>query len=301
MILNLNITEYQVEQFKEDGYIVIENIIDMDTVEMLRERAERLFNGEFETGLDPDEVNWTNGRSREDVTRQICNAWKADRYIASVMLRPEIGKACALLGNWPGARLTQDNILWKPPGGKPIGFHQDSSYEEFILPNEWVSCWIALDDTTVNGGTLEYVKGSHRWHKSGKIRQFHAPNDPHEDLTTAAAKVGITDIRTDKIVVPAGGGTFHSGWTWHGSKINHSDVPRRSVVSHCMSSDSQYNPNSTAVNRTYSRYKRFGDCVMDETHFPVLWRNDGYRSPFIEPFCDREIGWADSFEGKKYE
>jgi hypothetical protein len=31
---------------------------------------------------------------------------------------------------------------------------------------------------------------------------------------------------------------------------------------------------------------------MDETSFPITWRHDGYRSPFIEPYCERLIGWA---------
>jgi hypothetical protein len=31
---------------------------------------------------------------------------------------------------------------------------------------------------------------------------------------------------------------------------------------------------------------------MDETHFPVIWRADGYRSPFIDPYVRREIGWG---------
>ena len=42
----------------------------------------------------------------------------------------------------------------------------------------------------------------------------------------------------------------------------------------------------------YSRYKRFGDDTMDESFFPVIYRQDGYRSPFIAPFLARDIGWG---------
>ena len=48
----------------------------------------------------------------------------------------------------------------------------------------------------------------------------------------------------------------------------------------------------TPTGYIYSRYKRFGDDTMDETFFPVTWRNDGYRSPFIEPYWARRIGWG---------
>ena len=95
--------------------------------------------------------------SPPDLTRQICNAWKSDRDIARIVLRADLGRACAQLGGWPGARLSQDNVLWKPPGGKPLGFHQDSSYEQWAIPPDWVSCWVALEDTTAALGTVEYA------------------------------------------------------------------------------------------------------------------------------------------------
>ena len=31
----------------------------------------------------------------------------------------------------------------------------------------------------------------------------------------------------------------------------------------------------------YSRYKKVGSVEMDESYFPVLWRNDGYRTPWL--------------------
>jgi phytanoyl-CoA hydroxylase len=288
----LELNETQRAQFLGDGFVVVDRIIDVDDVALLLRRFGKIFEGEFETGLDPDEVNWKRGRDSESLTRQICNGWKADRWVAGVVLRDYIGRACAWLGGWRGARLTQDNLLWKPPGGRPIGFHQDSSYEEFIVPNEWVSCWIALDATTADGGTVEYVRGSHTWDRSGMIPQFHGPSDPHEALRPAAAKAGVHEIETVKIEVPAGSGVFHSGWTWHGSDVNHRDVPRRSIVAHCMSSEAVFHPHPRTTNRTYSRFKRFGDHTMDETHFPILWRDDGYVSPFIGPYTRREIGWA---------
>ncbi len=76
--------------------------------------------------------------------------------------------------------------------------------------------------------------------------------------------------------VPAGGGAFHDGWTWHGSDVNRSAAPRRSLVAHCMSSEARFHPDTTGY--LYSRYKRFGDDTMEESYFPITWREDGYRS-----------------------
>jgi ectoine hydroxylase-related dioxygenase (phytanoyl-CoA dioxygenase family) len=284
------LTDEQVATFHEDGFVIVERIIDPALATEVAGRYEDLFAGRFETGLLPDEWNWKPGRDPEDKTRQICNAWKSDRIIASVVLRGDIGRACARLGGWPGTRISQDNVLWKPPGAKALGFHQDSSYERWADPPDWVSCWIALDDTTAAGGTVEYVRGSHRWSRWGMIEQFHAPEDYHKELREAAEDAGVAEPEIVKVVVPRGGGVFHQGWVWHGSGINHSDRPRRSLVAHCMSAETKFHP--TVTGAIYSRYKRFGDLTMDESFFPVTWRQDGYRSPFLDDYLGGRRGWA---------
>lgn len=289
-MFNFEITDEQIESFSSDGFVVVDRIISDENVALLRERLDVLFSDEYETGIGPDEVNWKKDRDPIQNTRQICNAWKSDRYVASVVLRQDIGKACAVLGGWPGTRISQDNILWKPPGGKPLGFHQDSAYEQWTAIPEWASCWIALDDTTAEGGTVEYVRGSHRWGQSGMIEEFHAPSNPVKELAEAASNAGIEEPERVPVVVKAGGGAFHQGWTWHGSDINHTQRPRRSVVAHCMSSENQFHDDR--VSSIYSRYKRFGDNGMDESFFPVTWRVDGYRSSFIQSYVERKIGWG---------
>ena len=57
-----------------------------------------------------------------------------------------------------------------------------------------------------------------------------------------------------------------------------------------MSSEALFHPET--VGYIYSRYKRFGDDTMDEAFFPITWRHDGYRPAFLEPYCDRQIGWG---------
>ena len=90
-----SVTQDQIDQFNEDGVLVVDRLIDDDTVERLRTCYERLFRGEFETGVTPDEVNWQEGAGDPSLTRQICNGWKADRDIADVVLREDLGRAIA--------------------------------------------------------------------------------------------------------------------------------------------------------------------------------------------------------------
>lgn len=278
----VSLTDTHLARFRDDGFVVVEGFCPAGLVAAARARFGPLFRGEFETGLQPDEWNWREGRDAEDLTRQICNGWRSDRAVARLVLRPQVGAACARLMDWPGARINQDNVIWKPPGAKALGFHQDDSYQDWIVPPAMVTCWMALDDTAAEAGTIEYVRGSHRWPLSPPIERFHAPDDPTADLRAAAARTGAGSLDLEPLVVKAGDAVFHHGRTWHGSAANRGAVQRRAVVAHCMSSEARFHP--TKVGPIYGRYKRFGSDVMDESFFPILWTRDGGRSAFLEDY-----------------
>ncbi|WP_420443572.1 phytanoyl-CoA dioxygenase family protein [Candidatus Poriferisodalis sp.] len=272
-----------VESFFADGFVTVDSLIDPGLIDSLKERFERLFQGDFETGIAPDEVNWLEDRSDPTLTRQICNGWKADRLIASTVLDARLGEAVAKLAGWPGARIVQDNVLWKPPGARSLGFHRDNAYLAWYTPTEMFSCWIALDDTVAGGGTLEIARGSHRWPTAGDLfGEFHAPDDYRAPVAAAADAAGV-ELDIAPVEVSAGGGSFHHGWAWHGSGPNNSGRHRRALVLHCASSEARFNRDGFGQGNgpIYSRYARLTDDEMDENHFPILWRNDGYRSPGI--------------------
>ena len=101
----LELRSAQIEQFNTDGFLILDRFLSAEEVAAARSRFERLFRGEFETGLYPDEWNWRAGRDPSDLTRQICNGWKSDRTIGRIVLKEEIGQLCATLAGWPGARI----------------------------------------------------------------------------------------------------------------------------------------------------------------------------------------------------
>ena len=274
-------SQSQISRFHRDGFLIVERLIEPEAAARLAARFAPNFRGEFETGLYPDEWNWREGRDSGDLTRQICNAWKSDRGVARAVLHPQVGLWCAKLRGWPGARINQDNLLWKPPGARPLAFHQDDSYQHWVVPPELCTCWIALDATSAAGGTIEYVVGSHRWDLAPPASQFHAPADYDSEMRAAAARAGAVP-EVVRVEVPAGGGVFHHGRTFHGSDTNRGAAPRRALVSHCMSSEARFHPAN--VGYIYGRYKRSGSTEMDESFFPVLWTEDGYRSAFLDEY-----------------
>src|SRR5918995_2365554 len=199
-----DVSDEQVESFRRDGFLIVEEgLVSMAAIEILRERFAALFEGGYATGIAPDEVNWKRGRDPEDVTRQICNGWRADDLIAAQVLSERTGRIAARLGGYRGTRMLQDNCLWKPPGTKSLGMHQDGSYAGYLSPPEMITCWVALDETFAQGGTIEYVRGSHKWPKVPPDRgSFHAPDDwlaPLENAKPEGVETGFHPTNTDVI------------------------------------------------------------------------------------------------------
>jgi ectoine hydroxylase-related dioxygenase (phytanoyl-CoA dioxygenase family) len=290
--VDLELTDADIAAFARDGFLIRDRIIAPADAQRLRTEMERSFQGAYDSGLMPDEVNWRPGHDPH-VTRQICNVWKSNRLLAGVILNAATGRAVALLNHWPGTRLAQDNLLWKPPlaDGRPggsLGMHQDSAYSGWAEPRLMCTVWIALDDVTAEGGTMEFARGSHLWGAAGPIGQFHDPADYKADFRRAAEAAGVGDPEMVPVAVPIGGGSIHHGWLWHGSGPNRTSNPRRSVVSHCLSSRARF---TAEVGYVYSRYKRLGTDAMDEAHFPVLWTGAGGRSGFIDPFVAGDLPW----------
>mgnify|MGYP001477916904 CR=1 FL=1 len=119
-MISLDLNKNLIEEFNNNGFLISDKFIEPKYLDKLRDRFMPLFNGDFETGIEPDEFNWKFGRDPENVTRQICNAWKSDKLIKNFVCHKIIGRCCSFLMNWKGAKLLQDNVLWKPPGGSAM-------------------------------------------------------------------------------------------------------------------------------------------------------------------------------------
>jgi hypothetical protein len=102
-------TSEQMEAFDREGFLIVEEgLVSERGLELLRERYVPLFDGKYETGIQPDEVNWVPGRDPEDRTRQLCNAWKSDTVIAAQVLAERTGRLAAQLAGYSGVRILQE-------------------------------------------------------------------------------------------------------------------------------------------------------------------------------------------------
>ena len=283
----------RIERFRRDGFLVFERVLSDDRIHALRGRFPKLFAGEFDTGVYPDEWYWREGMSLPDVTRHMSNAWKADLTVARLALSADIGRAACALTGWSGIRLGVDTIWWKPAGAKSVTLHQDSSFMDYLDPPQTVTCWFTLDDTHRDAGTLEYIPGSHQWPLTPIPEDFHAPDDHRGPMRFAAEQAGIAPPEPHFVEVPAGSCVIHAGEIWHGSGPNAAgDRMRRSIGVHMVPQEARFSERPGGY--VYRRYQLTDDPRLNESFFPVLWRRDGPATDWIKPYCETGRRTAES-------
>jgi len=64
------------------------------------------------------------------------------------------------------------------------------------------------------------------------------------------------------------------------------------LVLHGMPSNARFVPGhlSDGTGPVYGRYKHLNDCEIDENYFPILWQQEGYRTPELEAIISAAAG-----------
>ncbi|MEO1387946.1 MAG: phytanoyl-CoA dioxygenase family protein [Cyanobacteria bacterium J06634_6] len=282
------VTTEEIEHFQRDGFLVVENLFPKAQIERLLERFDALYAGEFETGIFPDEWHWNPYLGRDEVAGQMTGVWRCDRTLASIVMSETAGQIAATLEGWNGSRLLTDGLWQKPPNAKETTLHQDSMYINSHTPvGETTTCWVALSNAYPGASTIEYVPGSHRWPRSNTVPEFHNKDKSYvSQMESAAKQAGAKDPEVVQMKLEPGSCVFHHGNIWHGSGKNIMDVVRRSLVIIHVPAESQFQEGGAYLPGGYiaAKYRRHGDNAMDESFFPIVWHEDGYRTPFLSRY-----------------
>ena len=277
--------EYRSE-FDIKGFSIIPNLVPKETCDILNERLEEVFLGNYSTGNPPDKAPVIKEKKRgvyhqqNHKTLQIINIWKSDHQFQDVVLCSKLGQYVANLMGWKGARVAQDQVWAKPPMSSALVFHRDSPYFDFE-PADVLTVWIALDDMDQEVGPLQYVYGSHNWDDSrvGSANQFFSKGDNKSLLFDAALKSGHDpdQLVFETVGVRAGGAGVHNGRTWHGSGKNESQVrPRRGIGIHFVPATATFKEEKFDAEGRGGMWKRLrdkhrGELELPDDDMPVTW------------------------------
>ena len=243
------IEQQQVQFFQQNGYLKYGPVLNMDEVQELRDGLDRVIQIELNGG-DDSEPEFEFGHdlrsqnpSRRVIT-QFLNMWKREPAYERLLHHPTIsGVLCALL-NTSQVRLWHDQVISKPPGDNDhFRFHQDFYFWPLDRP-EIVSCWLALDDATVDSGCMHVIPESHldpRFSPTG-----------HEEELRAKERNEITESERDKVAkqpasfgkpiqIKAGECMFHHCLNFHATPTNITPNQRRAHVMIFMAKGVQVN------------------------------------------------------------
>ena len=159
------LTEHQVAQFHEEGFLIVEGLLTPDEVAAVRARAEEIARPDSpEQSRVLRQVEPVVARGEKEAEdyelslRKMAGlALSRDAVFEAHARRPRIVEiVTALLG--PNLTLYQDQLFMKPPRvGSRQPYHQDQPAGfEIDPPQHMVSCWTALDDSTEENGCLWY-------------------------------------------------------------------------------------------------------------------------------------------------
>ena len=214
------------ERFRRDGYIHLEGVVSDDELAEISTVYDRFLRREIAVaGKDFNDM--TTGEHGTDPSGYaIVNVMLPRRYYprwqGNVFERRAESIARQLCGE--GMAIDFDQLLAKSPGRPEAVFnwHQDQAYWIDTDDRRTATCWLAVDDSTLENGCMQFLPGSHR-----------EPVRPHRPLHDDRSKSHtlLTDLRPDDVMVhvPISRGdiTVHGEGVLHGSGGNTSDASYR--------------------------------------------------------------------------
>jgi phytanoyl-CoA hydroxylase len=215
-----------VEQFHQEGWVVLEDLVDAATVEKLTAGLDVI-----EAEIDEMLRAQPGGRLFIAETGAISFSPHAVRRSAAARAasrHPAIVDVCHdLMG--PDVRLYWDQLVYKKPE-KPREFpwHQDNGYT-YVEPQQYLTVWLALTDASVDNGCPWVVPGVHL---GGTLSHEYVEPLGHRCFAAHDAAVPAP--------VRAGGGVVFSSLTPHMTGPNTTDAVRKTYIL-------QYAPNGAEV------------------------------------------------------
>jgi len=214
------ISERDVQFYREAGYLVVPQLVDIATVRELREAIDGTVAEAREVTEHTPLYDLEPGHRPDDVRvrriKQPHRFFPAFDRLARDRRLVEIVQQ--LLG--PAVRLHGSKINLKAPHyGSPVERHQDWAFYPHTN-DDLLAAGIMLDDCTPENGPLLVVAGSHR----GPVFDHHA-----EGVFCGAVEPELIKAEIDQAVAltgPAGSVSFHHVRLLHGSAQNVSPRPR---------------------------------------------------------------------------
>lgn len=211
------------EDLKRDGFTKVEDILSENELLQLRDAIDPLIYGDVDTSNHRSDLaaSLPKGNSKFENVTQVM--WPSE-YTPGLRSSPLYLRAEELAKLWLGNDMAFDfdMIFFKAPNSAaPTPFHQDIAYWPNLTDRRALSCWFALDESSLDNGCMWFVPGSHL----EPPRKHWVWDQKSKTLTCAG-----TEAEANPIPLKRGSCTFHFGETVHYSRGNTTEHERGALI-----------------------------------------------------------------------
>ncbi len=216
----------KVDFYNANGYVRFDDVLNSDEVEALRQDLGEAMEAKkgFVRDLASSDSDAKPGHKNKIL--QMLNLWENFPAVESYVKSGITAKLAQKLTGSQNIYLFHDQALIKEPGpSAPSPWHQDQPYWPSKEPG-MLSCWMALDDVTIERGCMQFIPGSHKWGQFEPM-SFTGKTDALKDVISEAQKKQWKPVPVE---LKAGSCTFHHGLTFHYTNANTTNQIRRALV-----------------------------------------------------------------------
>jgi ectoine hydroxylase-related dioxygenase (phytanoyl-CoA dioxygenase family) len=228
MMAKQPLTQDQIRQYQEDGYLIVREFYSAEEVSRLYRIAIE------DNAISKHAINVNDSSGK----RSKLSLWyKPGDDVYGLLTRGEtlVGSVDKLMERQPGDTLHSvchyhSKLMQKEPHvGGAWEWHQDYGYwykNEFLLPEQMMSVMIAVTDANVANGCLQVIRGSH---KMGRIE--HGFSGEQVGASQRYVDLALQTMEHVFVELNAGDVLFFHSNILHRSEANLSDKARWSLIS----------------------------------------------------------------------
>ncbi|NCI49416.1 phytanoyl-CoA dioxygenase family protein [Sediminibacterium roseum] len=259
------LSDEQVRFYKENGYLPNVQLLNEKQIGVLQQELSGIVSPEHPGNALFYQFYANESSDQDSVLFHALGAWRITNGFHDILWNPAFVMAASQLLDDKPVRFWHDQLFCKPARhGGVVAWHQDYSYWTRTEPMQHLTCWVGLDDATVENGCLYYVPGSHNWGLLDKPELAGEMTGLLEMLNKEQKEA----FKPIPVELKKGFASFHHPLMVHGSYANRSPVARRAFVLNVFAdgtvsnADTELLPNSVVIPK--------GD-KMDGQFFPLLF------------------------------
>lgn len=250
------ITEEEIRTYERDGLVCLRGMFDSDWIECLRDEA--------------DATPETYGNT--------VYMWTQDGGLRELAFDSPVGEIAAKLMRSKVCGLLMDIFFVKRPGASHFTpWHHDQPYYR-TQGTHLCGMWIGLDETTLENGGLEWIRGSHKWGRIFEPNPFDGSNS-YADLNPGRERIpNIEDNRDNYDIVHfdtnPGDVIVDHARVLHAGGPNLTDKPRRAITYALFGDNARYAdlPPTRGAEDSRDYGLKPGDSFpADHEYLPRIW------------------------------